>query len=54
MTRHYWTIREHRQALQLRAEDYSYGAISALIKTRSPDAVAAHLRATRLREEEGQ
>jgi hypothetical protein len=51
MNRRYWTNHERRRAIELRAEGYSYGKISCLGVNRSPDAIAAHLRALRLSEE---
>lgn len=47
----YWTNHEQRRAVELRREGLSYDKIAYFLGRRSPDAVAAHLRALRLREE---
>lgn len=49
----YWTNLERRRAIELRNDGYSYGSIAVLLGRRSADAVAAHLRALRIRNENG-
>lgn len=50
MERRYWTCTERRRAIELRDQGLKYVAIAAEVG-RSPDAVAAHLRALRLSED---
>lgn len=49
-TRYWWSNHERRRALELRDNGLSYGGIARYVN-RTPDAIAAHLRALRLQEE---
>ena len=48
MNRYFWTTHERRKAKELRDQGLSYKKIAQFV-TRTPDAIAAHLRSLRLR-----